>query len=432
MTPIIGIIASQQSGPNAQKLFLAYTTTGSSNMGNQFEALKIDGNDYLYRTYQRDVSGALNTGFSKYDNNGVVQWSRYGAETVSAAYEFGVTFAIDTSNNVRLISAPDISGAQSIAMSLLNTDGTFNSTSWLRWNDGGNSYPRSATVDSSGNIYISALSGYNGTGFGIVTSKSNSSGVLQWQRRYGSTSAWSNAGHITTDSSSNVFVCGDTNATGAYLPLIIKYNTSGTIQSQWGFTDSGNTTTCHECVVDSSGNVYAVLSGGSSGSYTSHVVKLDSSGNITWQRKIASDTRLVSVALHSGGNVFVAGTTNSDRGFIARFDSSGNIQWQRSLTNVTASNIGALKNNCMYISSSAIVSTYEAPHIAKLPDDGSKTGTYTVGSLTNAYAASSATESAGTLSRATISYADSAFNYGTTSYSYSNTAETLTTARTLI
>jgi hypothetical protein len=432
MTPIIGIIASQQSGPNAQKLFLAYTTTGSSNMGNAIEGLRIDGNDYLYRTYQRSVSGGLYTGFSKYNNDGVVQWSRYGAETVSAAYEFGVAFTIDASNNVRLISAPDISGSQSIAMSLLNTDGTFSSTSYLRWNEGGNSYPRGAVADSSGNICISALSGYNGTGFGIVTSKSNSSGVLQWSRRYGSTSAWSNAGSLTTDSSSNIFVCGDTNASGAYLPLIVKYNTSGTVQSQWGFTDSGNTTTCSECVVDSSGNVYAVLSGGSSGSYTSHVVKLDSSGNITWQRKVASDTRLLSISLHSSGDVFVAGTTNSDRGFIARFDSSGSIQWQRSLTGVTSSNVGALKNNCMYINSSTVVGGYEAPHVAKLPDDGSKTGTYTVGSLTNVYAASSATESTGTLSRATISYADSAFDYGTTSYSYSNSTESLTTQRTII
>jgi hypothetical protein len=432
MSLIIGIIASAQSGPNAQTYFIGYTTQGSSNLSLQYNGMVLDNADSIYRGYQRFVGADRHSGITKYTSLGVPIYSRIFQESGGTPYDYVDSFAVNpTNSDVRVIAAPDINGAQSISLSLLNTDGTFASTSWLRWDTGGNSYPRSTQVDSSGNIYIASLSGYDGTGFQAVTTKHNSSGTLQWQRKFGHSGSWTNPFNCAVDSSANVFICGNNNATGSYKPLIIKYNTSGTFQAQWGFTDSGNNEYAYNCKVDSSGNVYAIFFGGAAGSGTSHIVKLDSSGTILWQRKLSSDTFLLDIELLDDDNIYVSGTTGTS-GFLAKYNASGTIQWQRTISNVTNTNIASLKNNSIYLNSGAIVSGYSSAHFLKVPNDGSKTGSYTVGSITNVYAASSVAESAGTLSRTTIAYTSATFDYSTTSYSYTNNSDSLTTSRTVI
>lgn len=431
MSLVIGIIASAQSGPNAQTYFIGYTTEGSSNLSLAYQMV-LDNNDAIYRGYQRFSGGNRFSGITKYNNLGVATYSRIFQESGGSPYDYVDGFAVNPTNgDVRVIAAPDISGAQSISLSLLNSDGTFSSTSWMRWDSGGNSYPRGTQVDSSGNIYISSLSGYDGTGFQSVVTKHNSSGTLQWQRKYGHTGSWTNVYNCAVDSSANVFICGNNNATGSYKPYIAKYNTSGTFQAQWGFTDSGNNDYAYNCATDSSGNVYAIFYGGAAGSGTSHIVKLDSSGTILWQRKLSSDTFLLSIKLLNDDSIYVSGFTGSS-GFLANYNSSGTIQWQRTISNVTATNIASLKNNSIYLNSEVMVGGYKSAHYLKVPNDGSKTGSYTVGSVTNVYAASSVAESAGTLSRTTIAYTSATFDYSTTSYSYTNNSESLTTVRTVI
>jgi hypothetical protein len=145
---------------------------------------------------------------------------------------------------------------------------------------------------------------YNGTNYGALTMKVDSSGVIQWQKWLYGASAF--AYGIAVDSSGNVFIAGGANVTNPY-PMIAKYNSSGTLQWQkyLAGTGSGNFS---GITVDSSGNPYAV---GVKGNVSS-IVKYDTSGNITWQRTFLTggNNEAVGVAIGPGTSIYVVGGVN--------------------------------------------------------------------------------------------------------------------------
>ncbi|MCA3302442.1 MAG: SBBP repeat-containing protein [Roseomonas sp.] len=172
----------------------------------------------------------------------------------------------------------------------------------------------------------------------VLIAKYDTSGTIQWQRVLGGVSNDIGFG-IALDSSGNCYVAGRTTSTGAGNNdvLIAKYDTSGTIQWQrvlgGGINDEG-----YGIALDSSGNCYVAgytLSTGA-GAADVLIAKYDTSGTIQWQR--------------------VLGGTNADYGQSIAVDSSGNCY----VTGYTQS-AGAGAADVL---------------IAKLPGDGSKTGTY--------------------------------------------------------
>ena len=188
-------------------------------------------------------------------------------------------------------------------------------------------------------MFVAATLCANSSNTDMIIAKYNSSGTIQWQRLLYSSSGSDIARRITTDSSGNVYISGHTNSIGQGTNadlLIGKYNTSGTLQWQRIIGGTGAAVEYgYGIAVDSSGGVYFGGSGGSSADI-----------------------------------------------FLAKYNSSGVIQWQRYLTydwdslyDLTIDDSGSL-----YFTGGVVT--------AKLPTDGSLTGTY--GSYT--YAASSLTE----------------------------------------
>jgi hypothetical protein len=129
-----------------------------------------------------------------------------------------------------------------------------------------------------------------------------------------------------------------------------KYNTSGTIQ--WVFTANiafaGSSRGC----VDSAGNSYLITTAGSSSPKTSYIIKLNSAGTIQFVRTL----NITSTTNNDGIGLYSIAADNKDNIYIS------------GLINVGASGYAAL--------------------YMRLPSDGSKTGTYTVGSATIVYGAS--------------------------------------------
>jgi hypothetical protein len=261
--------------------------------------------------------------------------------------------------------------------------------------------------DSSGNLFASGpmkrSSGNQASG--IV--KLNSSGVIQWQI-VSYDSIFNDASDTTVDSSNNVYqiVVGN----GGDKVFVIKRNSSGTVLNS--FKLLGNQSISQGCSIDSSDNLYVSFNTTTfTGGNIAGVVKVNSSGTVQWCRTLAVATNLYSdnVLVDSNDDVYLtfSNVSSSDRDLIiVKYNSSGSLQWQRSLGStgseiVVRTNLDNNNNLLVSFSTDAIGSDRNSVY-AKLPSDGSGTGTY--GSFV--YAASSYTSTSRTISPSSINFTD--------------------------
>lgn len=208
-------------------------------------------------------------------------------------------------------------------------------------------------LDSLGDIYVTGQSDFNATtsyNYNITTVKYNSSGVQQWTKTYAG-----GAGNddipkgIFADASGNTYVTGTTDTNPGSLIsndfVILKYNTSGTLQ--WSNTFSGSSTSDDvpaAISVDKSWNV--IVTG-----YTENIpqrdgatVKYNSSGALQWSKYYNgigdNSSNSHALAIDFNNNAFVAGYTveyGTDRNFaLQKIDPYGNTQWIRTLNGTSS------------------------------------------------------------------------------------------------
>jgi hypothetical protein len=150
-------------------------------------------------------------------------------------------------------------------------------------------------------------------------------------------------GHVLAlDSLGNMFVVGTTSSFGPRSPgssaiLILKYAADGTLL--WQRTWSNSSEDGRGIAVDSAGSVYVTGIAYFTNSSNSHqaglLFKLDSAGNLQWQKVWSKGTYTNgnAVAVDSANNVYVAGITDSfafccNDFTLMKFDSNGNLVWQ--------------------------------------------------------------------------------------------------------
>jgi hypothetical protein len=161
-------------------------------------------------------------------------------------------------------------------------------------------------LDSSDNTYILVNDGTSTNGYLM---KYNSSGVLQWQRRIGST----NLTAIHIDSSSNIYVAGKNSSNNLF---IAKYNTSGVIQWQ---TKLAGATFSGLGIKEIGSNLY--VAGSASGKGFIIKLPIDGSipgdgsyyvgGSLTLTYSVATQTEVAgSLVDASGSEVPFSSTTN--------------------------------------------------------------------------------------------------------------------------
>ena len=336
-----------------------------------------------------------------------------------ATDEKGRSVAIDASDNSYSFGDATSAGAGGPENFLAKRDSA-GTIQWQRTLGGtGSDFARSVKVDSSGNVYVVGWTDSIGAGSSdFLLAKYNSSGTIQWQRILGG--ATFDRGHsVAIDSSDNLYVVGFTDSSGAgdFDFLLAKYNSSGTIQWQRTLGGTGDDRG-NSVAIDSSDNVYVLGQNTSTGAGNDDflLAKYNSSGTIQWQKILgANDDRGQSVAIDSSDNVYVVGKTDSypDLNFlIAKYNSSGTIQWQRVLggSNVEIGNSVAIDSSDTLYVLGYTESTGAGGDdflMAKLPNDGSLTGTYVLDGVDMVYAASSLTAATSTLTAATSSLTDS-------------------------
>jgi hypothetical protein len=199
-------------------------------------------------------------------------------------------------------------------------------------------------VDDAGNVYIAGEGhdGANSVHEDYITLKYNSSGVLQWARRYnGTATAEDMAYSIGLDASGNVYVTGRSCGSGmGYDIVTVKYNPAGVQQWAIRYNGPGNSYDAgKELVVDKSGNVYVTGTSKSSTGLDYVTIKYNTAGQQQWLQRYngtANDTDAATgLDIDLFGNVYVTGYskntgTNSFDYITIRYrNSDGAQEWNQ-------------------------------------------------------------------------------------------------------
>ena len=355
-----------------------------------------DGSGNVYATGygNSDGPGGNDLIVSKYDKDGNQLWDKaLGTNTAYRNDDNGRMVAVDSSGNVYVVGQTNLTGGiDSIVIAKYNSSGVHQWDKTL----GGTSTAEQGygiCVDSSDNILVCGQSNKGTSGTGAILLKLNSSGAEQWQRTLDGASTQI-AYEVAVDSSDNVYIGGYTTISGYQYFLLAKYNSSGTLQWNKKIGGSNTTDQGRSVTVDSSDNVYigGVTTGGGVGVYDSYLVKYNSSGTYQWQKALGTSGTQINIqgmTSDSSDNVYIMGSYSNSY-FFAKYDSSGNLDWQRSLGGSSGDyghSISADTKGNIYVMGASASSGAGSNDLmfAKLPSDGTKTGTY--GSFT--YAASS-------------------------------------------
>lgn len=268
------------------------------------------------------------------------------------------------------------------------------------------------TVDSSSNIYIlgQTMSEYTAgacccvfTSYGYSITKLNSAGTAQWSSADVNASSTYDVTVCMTsvDSSGNVYISADRYASNS--AYISKFNSSGVNQWRYLYSSSGGKPNQFDLSAD--GAYLYLLS--PSGSAPYRVTKIDTStGDVVWCTTVTGTSTTfypLGIKVGTDGNIYAnvgaydtaASKINSH---VLKISSAGSVQWQRNITVTGAGFNGTARisqlslaldaNNNIYISSTT---TIPQIFVAKLNPDGSGTGSYTVNTYPISYAASSYT-----------------------------------------
>ena len=397
----LGFWAASGAGASAGYWLLSFGGTADDEFGYGVGS-DSQGNVYTVGKTQSTGAGSSDILLAKFDSAGSIVWQRIlggtGGDDARAV-------AFDSSDNVYIVGETASAGAggDDMVLAKYNPSGViqFQKTLGGSTTDRG----RAVAVDSANNVYM-AGSQYNSGAGGAETlvAKFTSAGVIQWQKSLGSAS-YDVAEGVAFDSSYNVYVVGNgyNTATGIFDILLAKYSNSGSLEWQrfLGIADIGDYDYGLAIAIDGSNNIY--IAGHSetntAGGLDFLLAKYNTSGSLQWQRRLggSSSDYSNSVAVDSSGNVFIFGYTSSttkNAFLIAKYDSSGTIQWQRTLESSVAEtgmSIKIDKDDAIVVmgTTRSTGPGGRAFLAARLPSDGSLTGTYSLNGVNMVYSASS-------------------------------------------
>jgi len=388
--PIIGVTASAISGnlgPSVQYYF-ERIYNGTKNTNASRSVRDSAGNIYTcVQDLTNGTSGFYATAVFKTDNTGTVQWSKYWTNQ-GYNFDIGITSAgvlfIGTQESQRLcayIKLNTSTGAQSGA-------GVYYST--------GITYRGGVAFDTDGNIWGSGTLNPNNnyTGPHKVPADLTSSMSV-----YGLSGTYADG--IVALPNGDV-ACLGTSPANNYYPFLVSTTKAGSFNwaKTWGnaYSSAGYTT----LATDSSSNIYVgawIADSGQTGAY-GFVMKFDSSGTLLWQSKLDNGTStgqyIYGIDVDSSGNVYAVGLDNTSpqRAILWKLNSSGTTQWQRTMNNSNLSAVEVLSTGELLVTGTwkgLSSGGSDQTLVIRVPADGSKTGTYTVGGTSIVYAASSYT-----------------------------------------
>jgi len=404
---LLGILNSQAAGAGGAAFFLS--TLGDTNF-EEAQAIAKDSGDNLYITGRTDEgAGGDDYIIAKYNASGEIQWQR---TLGGASNEIGLGIAVDSSDNIYVAGETRSEGSafRSVSLAKYDSTGSIQFQKILTGSEG--SRARAAAIDSSDNFYIVGETAESTAGNNdLMLAKYNSSGTLQWQRLLGGANDDQGLG-VAVDSSDNIYITGFENSESKI--AIAKYNSSGTIQWQRSL-DGTPAQSGRAIAADSSDNIYITGFAQSGSNLEVQSAKYNSSGTLLAQKKLSTTGFVLAdaVAVDSGNNIFIAAETQSvgegsDEIVLAKYNSSLVLQYQRSLGGSgddTPFGLTIDSTDAVCIAgrtSTTGAGSFDA-FVAKLPNDGSLTGTYSLGGNNIVYQTCSLTDATSSLSSSTSS-----------------------------
>jgi hypothetical protein len=425
--------------PIVQSYFLGEIGFAATNSA-RLNSVITDSSGNFYICGSIDDNGCL---IVKLNSSGVIQWQKKLTDSTTTV---GNSIAVDGNGNVYVCADYTYAGNNHIRIFKYNSSGTLVFKKGIYRGNNTFTFGQSIAVDSSGNIFVLGTTDSNGY-YNFYIAKLNTSGVIQYQFNVGGASSFDSGYSIKLASSGNFYVVGACNDSGINGPSIIKYNNAGFIQ--WQKRINAGAFSDVNVAVDSNENVYVAhrftYTIGFGSGYRFAIAKFDTSGNIQWQKKIAAPAGYnssdieYSIAVDSTGSAYILGSsqfngTGNYNCFLTKVNTSGELMWQRLLDVI--SSLSGSKNevgNEIFIDSSDNIfmvghsAAGDGPYsfFAKLPNDGSKTGTYFMaGNLSLGYQAH---EHVYTTSNTTYSISDSSFSNAGPALTIFDSFETETT-----
>lgn len=361
---------------------------GSSSDAVMGVAVDSSGNIYSTGYSAGIVAGVDSLIVTKQNIYGDILWIRSltGTSTTSTV---GNGIVLDSSGNLYVVGYTNSGGAGQQDLLLVK----YTSAGALVWQKaiGGNQgdYGRGITIDSSDNIYVIGTFLTAASSQEFIIAKYNTSGTLQWKRAYGGTNSDGGFAITVDNNTGDVYAAGQADIGGDVQLTLIKYNSSGTLQWQRaaGVTGAEYGRTI---ALDSAGGVYIGGYGATQGAGNSDMIliKYNTSGVYQWQTAIGGTNTDAAYGLStdSSNNLYLTGFTDSSGttgGYdlaIIKLNSNGIIQWQRALGTAGAGESQMYSRPSVITSTSIIITGYVNDMVvAKLPIDGSGTGTYSGG-----------------------------------------------------
>jgi hypothetical protein len=399
------------------------------------------------------VSGAGNNALIKVSKTGTTLWAK------SFALQFCTLNAVtvDSSDNIYVVGELFSPGNYGLIMK-------FDSSGTLLWQyqqNPGNAtyYPRgmswkSVKVMPNGNIAVAGVYKDNtrtyvcccgyvqvNVDFGALAIY-NSSGTLQWARKFGTTSIGTNGPlwswlTVGVDSSNNLYVSGvggNINSGGSRAVPIIKYDSTGVYQWGYQYKNSSSTVSWDGVLnVGPDNNIYAA----SSSVYQSYALMVNSSGTYQWARNFSGSSRQAifnQIAFDSVGSAYYGGgaydpaTSDVYNYGLYKIDNAGTLQYARRVgfvdtagQNEVARSVAVSADNFITLGGSSDARSAEL--FTRLKTDGSGTGTYSISGVNYSYAnfAISAVSDVPSVTNATSTYPNTSGDFAMTYTSSTST-----------
>tara|TARA_B100000282_G_scaffold129349_1_gene92603 strand:+ start:6864 stop:12245 length:5382 start_codon:yes stop_codon:yes gene_type:complete len=356
------------------------------------EGIDSDDNGNIYVIsirYSAGGSGYKGMSLVKLDSNGVIKWQKYMTYNIPGDRTYPLesrTVSVTPDGSEIFVTAQ---GDLGMLVSKFNSDGI------LQWSkklgvSNSNNYSYGTTLTSSGELVMFGKDDQNSGSHTFVTQISSNGSQTFYSsigRTSGDTTTLAFECEPFTDSDDNIhFVINSWNGSKR-TPGVVKYNSSGVLQSVSDFNSSVDNSIADEdhfgdIAVDGSGNKYITYRRDVSG-MRSGLLKLNSSDEIQWQSEISSNNPHypLQVNIDSSGNIvsaFQDRRTNSGI-IITKHTSDGTLVWKRSFRH---SNTEINPNAEVRLNRNDNIILYSYTYgdvktiVCQLPSTGGLTGTY--------------------------------------------------------
>ena len=204
---------------------------------------------------------------------------------------------------------------------------------WQKPDIGASGPTRDIAADLAGNVYLTGST--YGSPEDAWVARLDSAGNMLWEAHLG-TDEFDGASGVATDIAGNAYVSGTTYGSlggpnrGSYDAWIAKYDAAGRLlwKQQLGTAedDFGS-----DVATDAVGHVYVAGNfGPPESTLKPWLAKLDASGRVRWQRRLAVFGTATGIATDAVHSVYVTGGVNNDA-WLAKYDGAGRLQWNRLL-----------------------------------------------------------------------------------------------------